>query len=147
MTTLLDEDQNTKAKLLLLVEVGCSQRARQFPVVLLLSVQHERTFHYEHKNLSKWVSSINLKFGCLTCNTEIIPFHNLFYFKFWKSAKLPSVVVWHLKYTFLVSASITNLWQQLNSSCINTVTRHVECSSLTLHICNLIRCFQFVQNR
>lgn len=61
---------------LLLVEVGCSQRTRQFPVVLLLSVQHERTFHYEHGNLSKWVSSINLKFGCLTCNTEIIPFHN-----------------------------------------------------------------------
>lgn len=26
MTTLLDEDQNAKAKLLLLVEVGCSQR-------------------------------------------------------------------------------------------------------------------------
>lgn len=53
MTTLLDEDQNAKAKLLLLVEVGCSQRTRQFPVVLSLSVQHERTFHYEHGNLSK----------------------------------------------------------------------------------------------
>lgn len=69
------------------------------------------------------------------------------FFKVLKSSKLPFVVVWHFRYTFLVSASITNLWQQLNSSCINTVTRHVECSSLTLHICNLIRCFQFVQNR
>lgn len=80
MTTLLDEDQNAKAKLLLLMEVGCSQRTRKFPVVLLLSVQHGRTFHYEHGNLSKF-SSINLKFWCLTCNTEIIPFHNLFYLK------------------------------------------------------------------
>lgn len=44
MTTLLDEDQNAKAKLLLLVEVGCSQRTRQFPVVLPLSVQHEGPF-------------------------------------------------------------------------------------------------------
>lgn len=68
-------------------------------------------------------------------------------FKVLKSSKLPFVVVWHLRYTFRVPASITNLWQQLNNSCINTVTRHVECSSLTLHICNLIRCFQFVQNR
>lgn len=80
MTTLLDGDENIKAKLLLLMEVGCSQRTRQVPVVLSLSVQHGKTLHSEHRSLMKF-NSINLKFWCLTCNTEIISFHNLFYLK------------------------------------------------------------------
>jgi len=56
MTTLLDEDQNAQDKLLRLVEVGCSQRTRKFLVLLLLSVQHGRTCHYEHRNWSKFNS-------------------------------------------------------------------------------------------
>lgn len=146
MTTLLDGDQNTKAKLLLLMEVGCSQRTREVPVVLLLSVQLGKTFTLQTHKLNE------IQFNKSEVLVSYLQHWNYFIpqfvlFKALKSSELLSVVVWHFRYMFLVSASIANLWQQLNSSCINTVTRHVECSSLTLHICNLIRCFQFVQNR
>lgn len=144
MTTLLDGDQNIKAKLLLLMEVGCSQRTRKVPVVLSLSVQHGKTLHSKHRSLTKFNKS-EVLVSYLQHWNYFIPQFVLF--KALKSSELLSVVVRHFRYMFLVSASIANLWQQLNSSCINTVTRHVECSSLTLHICNLIRCFQFVQNR